>query len=231
MKKAIQFGSKNIEYELSYTNRKTLGITVTPDMEVFVKAPNDAPFEKIERILRKRAPWILKQQNSFLARFPKQLPKQFVSGETHLYLGRQYRLKVEIGAGESVKLGGRFITVHSKSKERVPLILDEWYKSHAETRFAEYCSECIDKFSFLGVVPDEIQIRKMEKRWGSCSPKGKIILNQELIKAPKGCIEYVIIHELCHLVHYNHNSRFFALQNRIMPSWEKWKDRLEKILA
>ena len=231
MKKVIQFGTTTIDYELFFSERKTLGITVTPEMEVYVKAPIDAPSEKIDRILKKRAPWIIKQQRLFLAHFPKMPPKKYVSGETHLYLGRQYRLKVEIGSEESVKLSGRFITVVSNEKNRVPLLLDDWYKAHAEVKFRLYAADCIDRFKSLNVSPTEVQIRKMEKRWGSCSAKGKIILNQELIKAPKGCIEYVIIHELCHLIHYNHNNKFLDLQSRMMPSWQKWKDRLEKILA
>lgn len=231
MRKMIQFGSTTIDYELFFLERKTLGITVTPEMEVYVKAPIDAPIEKIERILRKRAPWIIKQQKLFLAHFPKMPPKKYVSGETHLYLGRQYRLKVEIGEIEFVKLQGRFITVICTKMERVEELLEGWYRSHAEARFMEFCPVWIEKFRQFNVSPTEVQIRKMTKRWGSCSPGGKIILNTELIKAPRGCIEYVIIHELCHLVHYNHNIKFLNLQTRMMPSWQKWKDRLEKILA
>lgn len=229
MKRSFQFGSKSIEYELLYSERKTLGITVTPEMNVYVNAPLDAIIDKIEQILRKRAPWILKQQNNFLAHFPKQPPRLYVSGETHLYLGRQYRLKVEIETIESVKLQGRFITVICTKKERVQELLEAWYRQHAEERFMEYLLVWIEKFRQFDVTPTEIQIRKMTKRWGSCTPGGKIILNTELIKAPRGCIEYVILHELCHLIHYNHNKKFFELQTRFMPAWQKWKDRLERI--
>lgn len=231
MKKMIQFGSTTIEYELLYSERKTLGITVTPEMDVYVNAPTDAITEKIEKILRKRAPWIIKQQKLFLAHFPKLPPKKYVSGETHLYLGRQYRLKVEVGEIESVKLQGRFITVICTKKERVEELLEGWYRSHAEARFMEFCLVWIEKFRQFNVSPTEIQIRKMTKRWGSCTPGGKIILNTELIKAPRGCIEYVILHELCHLIHYNHDKKFFELQSRLMPTWQKWKDRLENLPA
>jgi len=75
------------------------------------------------------------------------------------------------------------------------------------------------------------EIKRMAKRWGSCTPKGKILLNPELIKAPGRCIEYVIVHELCHLVYHSHNKDFYNLQKQIMPNWEKWKKRLEKISA
>ncbi len=231
MRRTLEFGSKTIEYDLSFAERKTLGIKVNPDMEVFVKAPLGSPIDRIELILRRRAPWILKQQDDFLAHFPKMPPKKFISGETHLYLGRQYRLKIEAGSKESVKLNGRFLVVITNEPGRVSQLLDRWYKTHAKAKFGEYCSEWVEKFKIFGVVPDEIKIRKMQKRWGSCSTNGKIILNQELIKTPKGCIEYVIIHELCHLIHYNHDSNFYDLQTRMMPTWEKWKARLEKFLA
>jgi predicted metal-dependent hydrolase len=155
----------------------------------------------------------------------------YVGGETHLYLGRQYRLKVEIGTIESVKLQGRFITVICTKPERVQELLETWYRDHAEERFNEFCLVWIEKFSQFDVSPTEIQIRKMTKRWGSCTPGGKIILNTELIKAPRGCIEYVILHELCHLIHYNHDKKFFELQTRLMPTWQKWKERLENLPA
>ena len=91
--------------------------------------------------------------------------------------------------------------------------------------------ELIDKFKKYKVEPSSIVIRDMPTRWGSCTAKGKIILNPELIKAPKGCIEYVIIHELCHLIHHDHTQKFLDLQTKEMPYWEKWKIKLEKLLA
>jgi hypothetical protein len=141
VKKSLNFGSKVIEYKLQFTERKTLGITVTPDLDVIVSAPIGANEKKIQQILIKRAPWILKQQSFFLGYFPKQMPKKFVSGESHLYLGRQYRLKVIIGKTESVKLLGRFINVECKEKSRAKSLMEKWYIDHARTRFDEYCEK------------------------------------------------------------------------------------------
>ncbi|MGE5621382.1 MAG: M48 family metallopeptidase, partial [archaeon] len=230
-KRFIQYGSKRIEYFLEYSDRKTLGITVTPELEVIVKAPVTAAQGKIDAVLHKRANWILKQKEFFLAYFPKQLPKKYISGETHLYLGRQYRLKVHLGDDERVKLSGKFLHVYSKTQSNVEQLLNEWYKSHAKLKFQEYIQQWIEAFRKLKVTATALEVRKMEKRWGSCTAKGKIILNSELIKAPRGCIEYVIVHELCHLVHHSHNRQFIDLQTRVMPTWEKWKERLEVLLA
>lgn len=231
MTEAIQFGSRTIDFLLEYSDRKSLGITVTPEMEVLVKAPIDTSIEKVKEKIRKKAPWIIKQQSYFLSFQPKTPQRKYISGETHLYLGRQYRLQIQIGKDESVKLKGKFIEVTAKVKSRAKDLLNDWYLQHAQAKFNLIAAPLIDKFKKYKVEPSSIVLRDMPTRWGSCTPKGKIILNPELIKAPKGCIEYVIIHELCHLIHHDHTQRFLDLQIKEMKDWEKWKMKLEKLLA
>lgn len=227
----VQFGSRKINFRVDFTGRKSLGITVTHELEVFVKAPIDTPLDKIKEKVKKKAPWIIKQQGFFLSFYPKNTPKKFLSGETHLYRGKQYRLKVEIATLESVKLKDGFITVLTQTKERVEQLVKEWYLKNARQKFSSIAQPLIAQFAKYGVHPESIVLREMPNRWGSCTPKGKIILNPELIKAPKGCIEYVIIHELCHLVHRGHTQKFMDLQSKEMPNWEKWKRKLEQLLA
>lgn len=226
----ITFGSKRIEFDLHYNGRKTLGITVTPDMEVIVKAPANAKIEKVKEKIRKKAPWIIKQQSFFLSFLPKTPARKYVSGETHLYLGRQYRLKVTSAKRNDVTYKGRYIEVLTKNKSKTKELVKQWYKEKAKEKFAEIAEPLIQRFKKYRVEPSGIYIQQMKQRWGSCTPKGKIILNAELVKAPKGCIEYVIIHELCHLIHHDHSQKFLNLQTKEMPDWEKWKMRLEKIL-
>lgn len=227
----IQFGSKQIDFQLEYSNRKSLGITVTPEMNVLVKAPSETSIEKVKEKLQKKAPWIIKQQSFFLSFEPKTPARKFISGETHLYLGRQYRLQVLSGKTESVKLKGKFLEVVARDKIRAKQLVGEWYLQNARIRFHTIAKPLIEKFRKHKVKPNSIVLRTMPTRWGSCTPKGKIILNPELVKAPKGCIEYVIIHELCHLVHHDHTQKFLDLQTKEMRDWEKWKMKLEKILA
>jgi predicted metal-dependent hydrolase len=238
MKSAIQFGSKQIDFHLEYSNRKTLGITVKPDLSVLVKAPVDTPLEKIEEKLRKKASWIIRQQSFFLTFHPKTPAKKFMGGETHLYLGRQYRLKVisyklKVKSKE-VKLQGGFLEVYIQDKNEIKELVEEWYFNKAKEKFYQLAKplfiEFITKYN-LSLITFNLSLKNMPTRWGSCTPKGKIILNPELIKAPKGCIEYVIIHELCHLVHHDHTQRFIDLQTKEMKDWEKWKMKLEKLLA
>ncbi len=228
---SLQFGSEKIDYTLSFIDRKTLGIAVDPDRNVLVKAPLGCSLGKIEEKVRKKAPWILKQKAHFLSFEPRTPKRSYVSGETHLYLGRQYQLKVIISKTEEVKYTGRYIEVYCKNKNRAKLLLQNWYMLRAQLWFKKIANPLIKRFENYDVSPDEIEIRSMKLRWGSCSSNGKILLNPELIKAPKACIQYVILHELCHLVFRDHTKAFFDLQTKEMPDWKKWKYKLEQLLS
>ena len=231
MIQSIEFGASTINFELQFQQRKTLGITVRPDTNVLVRAPLDADLESIRKKVRKRASWIIKQQSYFNQFLPRPVPKRFVSGESHLYMGRQYLLEVKIGRNESVKYSGAYITVVAKKDDRVEYLLSEWYRVHAERKFAQISKPIIEEFEKYDVKPAGIFIKRMETSWGRYTSDGKVFLNPELIKAPRGCIEYVIIHELCHLVHPNHSQKFYQLLSKEMPQWTRWKERLEKFLA
>lgn len=208
-----------------------MGITVTPEMDVLVSAPEDASLEKIKEKVRHRAPWIIKQQGYFLSFHPKTPPRKFINGESHLYLGRNYQLRIITGKIDQVRYKGRFIEIVTKDKSKAKLLLKKWYRSKAREKFIEMAEPLIQRFKKYKVEPTGVYLQEMATRWGSCTPRGKIILNPELIKAPKACVEYVIIHELCHLVHPNHTQKFFDLQTREMKDWEKWKSKLERLLA
>lgn len=230
-KQKIQFGSKEIVFDLEYQERKSLGITVHPDRSVAVKAPLEAAIEKILEKVRKRAPWILKQQSYFLSFEPLTPPRKYVSGESHLYLGRQYRLKIYQSNEEVVKLRRGFLEVYTRDKSKAKELVRDWYKQRANLKFPTIAEPWIERFKKHDVEPSDLIIKWMEKRWGSCTPKGRIILNVELMKAPKRCIEYVVVHELCHLIHHNHSNAFFELQTKEMGDWKKWKERLERVMA
>ncbi|WP_338356598.1 SprT family zinc-dependent metalloprotease [Yeosuana marina] len=228
----IQFGSEKIEYYVSYSDRKTLGITITPDMVVNVKAPENTSKAVIQEKVKKKAAWILKQKSFFLSFYPKTPKRKYVSGETHLYLGRQYRLMINKSENKNeVRYKGRYFEISLTKKENAGTLMQQWYRSRAKTKFPEIAEPIINRFKKYNVEPKSLHIQEMATRWGSCTPKGKIILNPEIIKAPKACIEYVIVHELCHLIHRDHTQKFLDLQSKEMPDWRRWKDRLESLLA
>ena len=226
----IKFGSRQIEYQLQFENRKTLGIKVYPDCTVQVIAPRGADLEKVGIKVRGKAHWIIKQLDDFLSYHPLTPPRRYVNGETHLYLGRQYRLKIEQSRHGEVKLSRGKILVATNQKS-VKRILQEWYRERALEFFGKVFKQQFPRFNKYQIKEPKLKVRAMLTRWGSCTPEGSVILNPELIKAPKICIEYVIIHELCHLVHHNHTKKFYRLQHQMMPDWEKAKQRLERALV
>ncbi|MBZ0179750.1 MAG: M48 family metallopeptidase [Melioribacteraceae bacterium] len=229
-KQQLMKGSYIIEYEIIYSSRKTLEIAVHPDSSVVVTAPLNTSIDVIKQKVEKRIKWINKQQQYFQQFQPRSIQKQYLRGESHLYLGKHYRLKVISGLREEIKLKHGYFVVSVRDKEdraRVKNLLEEWYIERAKVKLDEYFKICWYKFSSKDATPPILKIRKMKKRWGSLSKSGTLILNTELIKAPKECIEYVITHELCHTVHHNHSAKFYNLLKQVMPDWEKLKNKLE----
>lgn len=231
----IDYGSLSITYTVIRRKRKTLEIGVDPDSSVTIAAPLSASQEAIAAKVYKRASWIIEQQNYFEQFSPRTPEKRYVSGETHLYLGRQYRLKVIEANQNSVKLlRGRIIiqTRHAENSEEVRILLNQWYRAKAREKFLERIEACAQRFSKpSAVTPAGIIIRAMQRRWGSMSHVHRLILNQRLIQAPTYLIDYVITHELCHIIEPHHNTRYFRILERAMHDWEKRKNRLEIILS
>jgi hypothetical protein len=232
---SIQYGKRSIEYQVIRRGRKTLEIAVEPDATVSVAAPISARLETIESKVRKRAAWILKQQRYFEQFNPRTPERRYLSGETHLYLGRQYRLKVVRSATSTVKLFRGHIIVQStqpKSCEETKRLLDEWYGAKAHLKFNERLDACLQRFSRpASVVPSGLTIRMMRKRWGSMSKRRRLLLNRRMVQAPVDAIDYVITHELCHILEPSHSAAFYKILGKTMKDWEYRKERLERILA
>jgi len=229
----VTFGKQRIPFELEFRDRERLAISVHPDCTVTVIAPNSRTLDEVLDRVQRRAAWIVKQRAHFDQFHPLTPPRRYVAGETHLYLGRQYRLKLVEDEVKVVKLVGRFFRVHLPDREetaKTRRLLDDWYRDHAKNIFARRLEICLESARSLAVSRPEIVVRKMTKRWGSCTKAGRILLNTELVKTPLYCIEYVIMHELCHLKVHNHSPEFYRLLTRCMPDWEKRKQRLESFV-
>jgi predicted metal-dependent hydrolase len=224
---AVQYGTTTIHYRLEHRERRTLGIEVHPDGQVRVIAPEDAAIITVQARVLKRAGWILKQQREFASYPPPQPARKYVSGESHRYLGKQYRLCVTIGKPEQVKLSRGFLNVTATEPDRVQALLERWFRARAEAVFSERIAVCLERVSPFGVIhPGDFKLKRMEKRWGSCTADGTIYLNPYLIGAPKECIDYVITHELIHTVHLHHKRRFYALLSRCFPDWQTVRTKL-----
>lgn len=230
----ITYGENKIFFSLERKPRKALKISVLPDMSVNVSAPCDSSVDKIISKVQNRAPWIVKQINYFESFMPKEPPKKYISGETHYFYGRQYRLKVIKSSLQEVKLKGKYIYVVSSrpdSKPRTKQLLYEWYRNRAIKIFKAIAGRSYEKLKKYGIKFPDVNIKIMKSRWGSCvHSKGRISLNTELIKAPSHCIEYVIVHEMCHLKYPNHTKPFYSFLSLVMPDWQKRKARLERVV-
>ena len=227
----VRYGTRTITYALARSDRRTLGIEVHPDLSVHVVAPLNAPLPVIEQRLVAKGKWLLKQFRHFAQFLPRTPPREYVPGESHSYLGRRYVMKVRRSVERSVKLKGGELLVtlpEPNDREQVRQLLTAWYLAHARRLFNERLHAALPLFRKHKLGTPPLRITRMAKRWGSCTPKGNILLNPDLITMPVRCIDYVIVHELCHLVHPYHDKEFFALQDRAMPDWLTWKLRLER---
>ena len=226
-----RFTYKNIsfDYSLILENRKTISASVFPNRALIVKAPQEATDDRICDFLRRKFRWILKQQRYF-EQFRSRAEKRYVSGETFEYRGRSYKLLLRKDCGsEHVSLQHGTLTVSmfsSKDHSCAKKFLEEWYLEKANKVFSERLSACFFLFDYKEMPA--LVIRKLSKRWGSYMFKtNKIFLNQELIKASTRHIDYVIIHELCHVTHKLHSRAFYDLLESRLPQWEKLKTELE----
>lgn len=227
----LQYGASLIDYKvLRVCNRRTLGIEVHPDGRVLVRAPLDCPEQTIAERVQRRAGWISEQLAEFDRYRPRTPPRQYIGGESHRYLGRQYRLTLERGDVPRVKLlNGRFVvTTPDLSPDRVKALLQRWYLDRARLVFAEVLETRLT--SFRRVEAPRLLVRSMKTRWGSLSRAGAMTLNSNLVQAPRSCIDYVVTHELCHIIHHHHDARFYTLLGRILPDWRQRKTRLESAL-
>lgn len=231
----IQYGTHTIHFVIDRRDRQTLEIAVEPDLSVKIAAPRGSDAAAIDAKVKKRGAWILKQQAFFRQYLPRTPDRQFISGETHLYLGRQYRLKVRAGITDRVKLYRGFIeieTLRPKTESHTRALLQDWYKARAKQKFQERLTLCQQRFPKpTKVCPETLIVRKLSHRWGSMSPAGRLVLNSKLIEAPVDAIDYVITHELCHRLYPHHGPAFFKQLVKVMPDWESRKNRLERLLA
>ncbi len=231
MRGSITYSVHTLYYRVRFSERKTMAITVYPDRSIEIIAPSGTERQEVEVRLRKRARWVLRQLHHFQQFRPRSPKRRYVGGETHLYLGRQYRLKLIKNDAEGVKLKGSFLVVslQQKNSRLVKRLVCAWYHEKGASRIIERFNEIAPRFIRLGCVPPTPVLRSMPRRWGSFTRAGKILLNPDLIRAPTACIDYVITHELTHLIHPNHSVDFYDLLDTLMPDWRVRKQRLERV--
>jgi predicted metal-dependent hydrolase len=231
---SFEYGGHVLPFRARFSARSTLSITVLPNGSIEVVAPDGTPEHEIRRRLRKRGHWIVRQRRYFDQFCPRTPDRRYIGGETHLYLGRQYRLKCVDADHEEVKLLGGYLCVmigKRAAQQRVRALVEGWYQHRAHVKLRERFDAVLPKFERLVRSTPELWVRSMKLRWGSHTPAGRIFLNRDLIRAPTSCIDYVVAHELTHVVHPSHSIAFFRLLGSVFPDWQQRKERLERLLA
>jgi predicted metal-dependent hydrolase len=227
--KEFIFGTFIYEYQLIKQDRKTLSLTVTPDLRIIVKCPPTADSQRIESFLQKKWFWLEKQLSFFKKYQRKTYEKEYISGEGYLYLGRQYKLTVRKGKEDSVSLTrGQLIVQTTKlvtDGRHNKKLIDSWFAEKTNILLQDRFAEMLSLFDFK--TTPKLSIREMKKRWGSFLNQDKIFLNPKLIHTSKDCIDYVIVHELCHMKYKNHDKRFYDFLDQKFPKWKKVKEKLE----
>ncbi|MDP3815333.1 M48 family metallopeptidase [Pseudomonas sp.] len=229
---SLHYGGEAIAYRVQHLPRpaRKLTIKVQPDGQVLVLAPADASAEQIAVGVNKRARWIWEQLQPIRERLLHVRPRQYISGETHFYLGKRYPLKVseDACAPQQVKLlrGMLCISLRQNRPEKVRELLFAWYKERAREQFRRRLDNLLAQTPWIK-SPPPLRLLTMQTQWGSCSHSGTLTLNPHLVKAPPECIDYVLLHELCHLAEHNHSEAFWRLLGQVMPDWQPIKERLD----
>ncbi|TDX52962.1 M48 family metallopeptidase [Orenia marismortui] len=231
---AIKFGNSRIEYDIVRSSRrKTVGIIVDPQDGVIVRVPKDLAEAEIATIVKKKGSWITEKQRLLQEVKAPPKPKEFMSGEKLMYLGRRYRLKVvttdETNKVEVGLIKGKFIIKAPLSlqednrREAIRGAVIDWYKEHAKNKIKARVNYYAPK---LDVEPNLINVKEQKKRWGSCSSLGNLNFNWKIIMAPMSIVDYIVVHELAHLRHHNHSSEFWELVEAIISDYNERKEWL-----
>ena len=229
----VPWGDGSLRFSLVRSARKTLRITVAPDGSICAYAPAEAGEDEICRRVARRGGWISRQLQRFDQWRPRTPPRQYLSGETHLFLGRQYRLLVTSEGAPNVRIDGdRLILAVRENSSFVHrrTLLQHWYMLQSHQVFPERLNVAIPPFLRLGIAKPRLIIRALVRRWGSYTMAGNLVLNRDLVQASPHLIDYVVTHELAHALHPDHGLEWQGLLTRTMPDWRDRKHDLERQL-
>lgn len=219
-------------YRIIKSNRRTIGITVSPETGVTVRVPVRASEADIMRFIESRSGWI----DTHLKRFEKLIrldDDNYTDGSPLYFRGKQYRLKVTESNRYGVKISGDTIevtTAGSAWTEKIKYLIEKWYRRNAGDVIQKSFEAILLQYREANFSPARLTIRKMKRKWGSCSSKGRITINPVLIKLDDELHKYVILHELCHLIHPNHGKEFYNLLGSLCPAWKNHRNILRQYI-
>lgn len=229
MKYIVKYGTKDIEFEVKFKNRKTMSISVEPPKDIIVVAPIGTDENEIKDIVKSRGAWIVQKLFEFRNIESKIVNKEFVNGESFMYLGRNYSLQIHIDEtlqnNSRVKLfRGKFhVYVNEKNDDLIKAAMEDWYREKTE----EQVKKRIKYYQkFFNKKPTAIKVKEQKKRWGSCTAKDELLFNWRCVMAKSTALDYIIVHEMCHMYYKNHSQEFWDLVASVMSDYEVRKEWL-----
>lgn len=229
MRQTFVYGGYSYDYFIVFSDRKTFGLMVRPDLRVIAKAPNGATTEEIEAFLRRKWLWLQKQLNELKQYQKKYYEPEYVSGESLPYLGRRYMLIVEQTSVDAVILERGKLRVRTKKKvtdtNHTKMLIEGWYNKRRLVVFSAQYKKALQLFNYQNTP--SLRVRIMARRWGSYTQDNKVSLNPKLIEAPTEAIYYVLVHELCHVNNKKHDAAFYISLEKRVKDWRKIKQMLE----
>ncbi len=228
----IMFGETRLAYGIrrSQRRKKTVSVSVDPNGDVLLIAPQHLPTARLDAVVRRKARWIVQRLRHVHSNGTALSPREFVSGESVLYLGRHYRLKVHAQVADEAKLTGGWLHVSAPPGSEHTMEIREavvsWFRHHAAQRLPERVNEWQSK---AGVPMPTVIIADQQKRWGSCDARGTIRLNWRIIQAPMRLVDYVVVHELVHLRHRGHGRDYWQAVGKVMPDYERRREDLRQL--
>jgi hypothetical protein len=232
-RETVHYRNQPLSYTLVFRSRRTIGFAVRPDGSVHISAPAGTSPEWVAQQVLKKADWILKHLATFASRPAPAPTLRYEPGSLHFYQGQPYSLRFTEGPRVGLTLGDDELVVASPTplaEAQTEALLQAWYARQAGPLFADSLTRVWPRFAEFKLSRPTLSVRQMRTRWGSCTPRtARIRLSPELVRARPECLDYVLLHECCHLLVGDHSKAFYDLQKRLMPDWEHWKAELNAL--
>lgn len=231
----VQFENDLVEIFIEYKRRKTIKLSIKSDLSVQIVAPLRTPKKYIKQLIENKRNWISLHRDKMKQNISIPNIRKYDDGEKFYVMGKPYNLRVVQSDHDKIMVFQNDIFMYTKKKEDIDYKrrhMEKWYKDIAYEKLKKIYDKVCRKFDVIYNQKPELYFRKMKARWGSYSPiDNKILLNSQLIKVPEECIEYVIVHELCHVRYRNHKKEFYDFLEIFLPDWKFRRQELNRYVS
>jgi len=219
-----------VDFECIRSNRKSIGIQIMGDGKIVVRAPKHVTDKFIRECVMAREEWISKKRAMIQERMDNNPPIRYVEGEFFMFLGEKFPLKFKTDDTHKkckiyLEEGNLIYENGASSEDAIQKNLEKWYRNVAQKMVEDRVMHFL---KYYDVEPTYIKVKTQKKRWGSCSSKRHLLFNWCLIKAPLEVLDYIVVHEMSHMVHMNHSDKFWGLVTSIVPNYKIHADWLKK---